>query len=173
MTIYERVYNAILEIRRSVGAVLSVAGRTGNITLTSADIEGTATNDDAAAGFIGEYVEDGPDAPAGLTNDTADNMASISLGAGDWDVFGYAGFILSGATGDQLEASFSTTSATAGSEGFVELEGFAGRDATLYVPVPTRRFKLSAPSTVYLVTKAYFTVGTASSFGKISARRVR
>jgi hypothetical protein len=75
-----------------VAAAIAAAGGSAKI--------GTTTNDDAAAGHIGEYVSSmvpGGTGPA-LTSGAASNITSISLTAGDWDVSGGPGLFPSGTT---------------------------------------------------------------------------
>ena len=87
-------------------------------TAVSSVITGTTTNDNAAAGKIGEYIESIVTATTtGATHDVPANVTSISLTPGDWDVFGMALAANAGATTWTLfRASISQTSATLGAE---------------------------------------------------------
>jgi hypothetical protein len=53
-------------------------------------IPGTATNDDAAAGKLGEIISSNivVGSAVSLTTNTPANITSLSLTAGDWDVWG-------------------------------------------------------------------------------------
>src|SRR5262245_50475602 len=66
----------------------SIAGSGANADITS--LTGTTTNDNAATGKIGEYLESEIliGSHVQLTNATAANITSLSLTAGDWNVWG-------------------------------------------------------------------------------------
>jgi len=139
---------------------------------------GTITNDNAAAGNIGEYIESVIASGSGLalTSNVAKNVTSISLTAGDWDVFGFAGLI--GVAGTTFQFAFggaSTTSATlSGDEFFGYGEGtFTLNSNTIQFPFPTKRFSLASTTTIFLVFQGVFAGSTAKCFGRISARRMR
>src|SRR6266436_3159933 len=67
-------------------------------TITTPNVVGTVTNDNAAAGSVGEYVESNIAfaSATSLTSNTAKTITSISLTAGDWDVSGSVGFSAAG-----------------------------------------------------------------------------
>lgn len=145
--------------------------RTWSVIDTSS-VNGTATNDNAAAGFIGEYVTaTGTNSPG---SGTPSNVASISLTAGDWDVQGSIQTNTGGSiTGG--DAYLSTTSAAVD-------PGFPNNGAylTLNVPINTNvrapigvaRFSLAATTTIYLVSNISYTVSNTNT-GFIWARRAR
>ena len=142
---------------------------------------GTATNDNATAGNIGEFVSATVAAGSAITCTTSvsQNITSIVLTAGDWDVTGTASFTYGATTSmTNQAASISSTSVTMGAQG----SGFdfespaivptATSDATWVLP--TTRFSLSAASTtIYLVTRNSFTVSTMLAYGLLRARRIR
>lgn len=148
-------------------------------------IIGTATNNSAPAGALGEFVTAtvASGAAVSVTNATGANVTSISLTAGDWDVSGQVDFILAGVTATLFQSAISIVSATLptqpGGSGL-------GTDPLLGVPLLTTilsatyeqalgpvRLLLSATTTVYLVAQAAFSVGTLTGYGTIRARRVR
>ena len=139
---------------------------------------GTATNDNATAGNVGEFVSASALTVA-LTSATATNITSITLTAGDWDVSGLFQTNPAGSTTTSLIASgVSSTSATFQTigAGFANVETAnsakaAGVSET--VIAPRTRFSLSATTTVYLVANVTFAVSTLTGSGFISARRVR
>lgn len=146
-----------------------------------AKVKGTATNDNAAAGDSGEYVQAVVDSGSALalTTGVADNVASIPLTAGDWDVTILASF--SGGpttTVDRCLASVSLTSstidATLGRR--TDAVGF-GLTAFAYgwlsPNVGPVRLSLAAPATVYFVAHSTFAVSTCTAWGVIRARRIR
>lgn len=168
---------AVTALQSGVGDVISVAGRAGVVVLSSADILGTATNDSAAAGYIGEYISAlvASGAAVALTNNTAANVSSLSLTAGDWDVEGSINFAGTTATVTGGSGGITTTTATVPTDG---TEAFDGTVTTLLsdtssIALARKRFSLSATTTVYLVSKKSFSAGTVGAFGAITARRVR
>lgn len=142
---------------------------------------GTATNDSANAGNVGEYVSAtvASGSPVSLTNNTAVNITSISLTAGDWDVTGIIHFSPAGTTTvAALQTSTSSTSANRdlGNDRLVGVDFnnlVLSNNATYDVAVPAARFSLASTTTIYLVAFASFSVSTCTGYGIISARRVR
>lgn len=140
-------------------------------------IVGSATNDSATAGDIGETTASAVavGAAQALTTDTVANITSITLTAGDWDVYGNVNVAYTSATVTQSSAGFSTTSATIptdGSEGYNAVQ-LTTTTATGSVPLSMGRLSLASTTTVYLVVKSTFSAGSAAAFGKITARRRR
>lgn len=141
---------------------------------------GTITNDDAATGYIGEYLSSAvaTGASVSLTTATTANVTSLSLTAGDWDVRGAVDFTFGAATSvTNLVGGISQTSATLGAQdSFFDLATAAviptaAKDSTF--ACPTIRISLAATTTVYLVAQGTFTVSTLKAYGTLSARRAR
>src|SRR6185312_13766790 len=159
---------------------ISTAGVPVAAQPTSADVLGTATNDNAASGYIGEYIS--ANVPIGsavsLSTGVAKIVTSISLTAGDWDVSGTVGFS-EGATTTctQQIAAINTadntlpTSPGAGAYAQQGGTGVAGTGAVM--PTGTTRLLLTATTTVYLVAQAAFATSTNAAYGFIAARRAR
>jgi hypothetical protein len=148
----------------------------GNSTPSTAVIVGVSTNSNAAAGIIGEYIESyiALASATGLTTNVAKNVTSISLTAGDWDVSGWVGFTLNGATtSTAFAAGTSSTSATLSTDYFVETFTSAVSGSVQQYPAPITRFSLAATTTIYLIAYCTFLVSTAAAYGRISARRIR
>lgn len=147
---------------------------------------GTTTNDDAVAGFIGEFVTStvATASAVSLTSTTAANVTSISLTAGDWDVSWVVDFKPGATTSVTLMAgSISLTTAThntqAGGSG-IGTEAFIIEDIAANVLAadfsqvgPVVRCSFSSTQTVYLVASSTFSVSTMGAYGTIRARRVR
>jgi hypothetical protein len=140
-------------------------------------IVGTTTNNDANAGSFGQYVSSAVavGSAVSLTTNTAANITSISLTAGDWEVSGNANFTAASATVTGTSGGITSTSATVPTDG---TEVYSGVQVTLLsetdsVTLPSKRFSLSGTTTVYLVGKSTFSAGTVGGFGSIKARRVR
>lgn len=150
-------------------------------TIKQANLVGTTTNDNAAAGSVGEYVESVVQlaSAVALTTGTPINITSISLTAGDWDVR-VLGTILPSNTTNMTEflVSLSTTSATVDTTpGRIASHTDAGTvyngTSTITNAIPNYRFSLSATTTIYFVARSTFSVSTNKAYGIISARRVR
>jgi hypothetical protein len=152
------------------------------ITLRAEDmLLGTTTNDNAAAGYIGEYISSTVliGAEVTLTNATPANVTSISLTAGDWDVSGQVSFDPAGTTqGTVFAGGINTVSATLptapGAGAYflnTDVPGTAG--TANYGPVGVVRISISTTTTVYLVAQSNFTVSTMKAYGFIGARRSR
>jgi len=139
---------------------------------------GTTTNNNAAAGVVGELISSNVVSPGvSLTTATFANITTISLTAGDWDVSGVVG-VTTGATTTiaYINYGVSTTSATDGALGQMgSLTTPATIAATIdfVVSAPVTRLSLASTTTVYLVTRVSFAVSTANAYGVIRARRVR
>jgi hypothetical protein len=178
---------ASININGTVGATTASTGAfttlsaSGAITPSqTAGIVGTTTNNNADAGAVGEYVESTiPSASKiSLTNITGANVTSISLTAGDWDVWGNAYFDPAASTTfDLIISSISTVSATSpsrdtGNQSVLKVLDFGTGIPSSVQPVP-QRLSLSATTTVYLVVVCSFAVSTMHAFGTLRARRVR
>jgi len=137
---------------------------------------GTATNDSAATGKIGEYVSAELlfGSATALTTATSKNVTSISLTAGDWDVSGMCGFTLSN-TSTIMQSSISLTSATqdVSNGAYVRLGAAGTLIGTYQNALPTTRISIASTTTVYVVAEATFASGSNAAFGRIMARRVR
>jgi hypothetical protein len=141
-------------------------------TITTPDIVGTTTNDNASGGSVGEYVSNSATG-ASLTSTVSANVTSISLTAGDWDVWGSVTYVPS-STMSSITTSISTTSATLNpntGDSPTMAVAFSSGAAQSYQPTPIR-VSISSTTTVYLVANATF-ASTATANGVIKARRRR
>lgn len=171
------IQNSALVIADTTGAL----SRSGNGGIP---VQGTNTNDSASAGDIGEYASStvASGSAVSLTNETAANVTSISLTAGDWDVSGIVSFSGPDTTNvNYIIGSISTTSATLDTTPDRRFDAGWGTGGTnpqgggvlpSTHPGPTR-ISISSTTTVYLVAQAKFQTNTLSAFGTIRARRVR
>ena len=147
---------------------------------STSGIIGTTTNDNAAAGSVGEYIVNliPAGSPTSLTSGAYGNLATITLTAGDWDVWASVGFNPGAGTIFGLQwVQISTTSATIGpfsdaTPEYLNEQTFPA-NATSVIPIGTGRLSLSISTIVYLVTYTTFSVSTASAYGYLAARRVR
>ena len=151
-------------------------------TITTPNIVGTATNNNASAGSVGEYVQGDRlvGAQLSLTTATAATLTSISLTAGDWDVTGFVAFTPAATT--NATVMFGCTSLTTNTLDTTPLRFFQQVSPTTAGTVynnsftfglPTCRLSLASTTTVFLVAQSNFTVSTMTSYGSIRARRMR
>lgn len=152
----------------------TIAGQTTLSNVAGNPIHGTNTNNNAAAGFTGEYVESviNSGASVALVSATPKTVTSISLTAGDWDLSGLVGYLNGGTQTLAFQSSSLTTNTQSGNETARSRLGYTTVDPANLVNIPTFRYSLAATTTIFLIAEANFTV-TCSAFGRISARRVR
>jgi len=142
---------------------------------------GVSTNSSAVAGQVGEYKSTtvATGSAVSVTTDTATNVATLSLEAGDWDVRGVV--VTKPAAGTTTTAYLSwisTTSAalpaTLENQGSMSiLNATVPANAPIALPCGMIRISLAATTTVYLSTYLTFAVSTMGAYGFIGARRVR
>ncbi len=147
---------------------------TSSITFnpTTGGIVGTTTNDNAAAGKVGELISSviTNGSPVTFTNNILKDLTSITLTAGDWDLYGNIHF--KGTTAQLLVCGFGTTTATLPDDSAVTYIAGLATAAQLGAPVPYQRVSISGSTTYYLVGLVVGT-GTLTGRGGIYGRRVR
>lgn len=178
-----RVNNSTIASVSSAGvAITGTLSATGTITPAQvAGIVGTTTNNNAQAGSVGEYVESviANASQIALTSGVEANVTSISLTAGDWDVWGICYYqAAAGTLTSEYRCSVSTTSATGVSSNTGLLGLLVGTNAAPAsiinsVQTPMTRISVSSTTTVYLVIQSTFTVSTQGGYGALRARRRR
>lgn len=144
------------------------------------NIVGTTTNDNAATGSVGEYVEAtvASGSAVALVTATAKTVASISLTAGDWDVRGVVQYVSGGTTTSTLlDANISLTTNSSGTLGTTSLARYnssnTGTNPGYGIQVGPHRISIASTTTVYLTALGNFATSTLSAYGQINARRVR
>jgi hypothetical protein len=143
---------------------------------TTSGIIGSGTNDNAAVGSVGQYVETillSSGSLVALTTNTATNIVQLtSLPAGDWDVWGNWCLDVAGASTMSIVTGWiSSTSATQPDLAFQSrLENQTLNNSDVCMAISTKRFSLSSPTTIYMSMLASYTGGTISGFGAIYAR---
>jgi hypothetical protein len=148
--------------------------------VTAGQLPATATNDNAAAGKLGEYVSSFNTYPNNTPATTVwGDGTSISLTAGDWDVTAVLIANNKATTTTDIEfgisqtAGNSTTGLGLGDNWQVLAQPVGSASPTLSGCIANYRQSLSGTTTIYLKIMATFT-GTIPSFGcRLSARRVR
>lgn len=141
--------------------------------------KGTATNDSAAAGQIGEYISSSIAVGAAVPltpSATSINITSISLTAGDWDVSGNILVTNSGGTFTDGQFWIGQTSATLPT--LPNGGGYASFPNSTVSSIPLgvgmkMRISLASTTTVYLSANIVFVSGTYTGYGFIGARRAR
>ena len=161
----------------STSTILTLASTGATFTGETA-ISGTATNDNAAAGYVGEIVTVTGSStslttatPAGLTG------ASLSLTAGDWDVYATVTFQSAATTNVTLFAYGSATTSGAllaipQSVQTLFQNAVVGAGSTVWTS-PVFRYSLATTTTIFCNAQANFTVSTMNATGYLRARRVR
>jgi len=154
-------------------------GSIGFNNTATGGINGTVTNDSAAAGKVGEAVRA---VVTSFTNFAATatwgNVTSISLTAGDWDVTGLLYYQLNGATSagayEVAISLFSGNTTTDHSAGDNVMDGpFPTVALNQSISVPVWRVSVASTTTVFLKALGVYTVGNPRYVGRISARRIR
>ena len=139
---------------------------------TTGGIVGTTAADAASAGTVGEVISSAIVVASAVTISTtvAKDVTSISLTAGDWDVWGnvYA----TGTTVTKFQCWTSQTSATAPDLSLVTFVMPLATSAAVGFPTPLARYNVSGATTVYLSTNCTLT-GTGKASGNLYARRRR
>jgi hypothetical protein len=164
----------------TIGATAASTGKfttlaaSGLITPSSTNgIKGTATNDSANAGSVGEIIANSSTGTS-LTSGTTASSTSISLTAGDWDVEATNAFVPAGTTVMLGQLTGVNTSIALGATGTYQSIAFTSSQGSgSAVASPVTRISLSTTTTVFAIVNATFTTSTCTVNGFIRARRVR
>lgn len=138
---------------------------------------GTVTNDNAAAGDVGEYISasNAPTAVAMSSGITA-TLASVSLTPGDWNCWGDESF--SGGAGTfntvigAIVAGTTVIPSPPGTGAYYDAPATI-TDASPTFVVGTTRVSIAANTTVYLLGSMTISSGTVDGGGFIACRRAR
>src|SRR6266403_1562842 len=148
-------------------------------TITS---KGFADASSASAGNVGEVIESTISTFTNYTTTaTYQNITSISLTAGDWDIYGFGTFNSNTATITAgANAIFNIATATASATGAIEGKtiSYIPQAALLGTSIETCgsmriRVSISSTTSYYLNTQSTFTLLNPQFSGTISARRIR
>ena len=167
-------------------ALLANSATTGTILTATAegapawatDHRGTSTNNNATAGFVGEYVVNQVTTNVAVTQNIVKDITSITLSAGDWDVSGSVmlSYTTTNSTNFTLQGGINTTSATLGAQDtYSQIMVHAGNTGSLTqsFATPVVRLSLAATTTVFLVGFANGGLSSINGKGTIRARRMR
>lgn len=175
--LYASAANVMSELATANSGVL-VTSATGVPSISNGgQIPGTATNNNASAGNIGEYISASvaSGSAVAVVSATYKTITSISLTAGDWDVDTFVGTVVAAGT---IISAIAVGASLTDNVQATELSNTIIYNPLIANNVPafggcTTRFSLASTTTIYLVAAVVFTVSTASAFGQIKARRVR
>jgi hypothetical protein len=148
------------------------------LALTTGQIPGTITNDNASTGNVGEYVVATlvSGSATALTSGTPKTIISISLTAGDWDVDGVAGFSPAGGavlSFGQESISLTNNALNASFPNYASTQWIGPFSSGPIATTGRVRVSISTTTTVFLVANVSYTPGTCGGYGYIQARRVR
>lgn len=158
---------------------------------TGVAVHGTNTNDNAAAGYKGEYLQAVTlrTSAVTLTSTAFSSVISggLTLTTGDWDVCGDVGYTGTSSTITQLEAVISSNNTNftvpTNTYGATDVRDVAistfglstgsmnANNGDIVSPLSCYRASLSGSETVYLMVNNTFTAGTMSAYGRLTARR--
>jgi len=165
-----------LSLPQSIATTSNVTFGSLTFSPTTSGIVGTTTNNNASTGKVGEFISSqiAVGSAISLSTATATNLTSISLTAGDWNVWGNATFSNSG-TASNFQVGISSTSATFPDPSFVAGMSFStfAMTGAFQACAPQQRISLSGTTTIYIVVQANFNTGAVTACGGVYARRIR
>jgi hypothetical protein len=172
------------------GSSVNTWGLVMKMAASGPSFPGTNTNNNAAAGYVGEYLSVSrvrSSATSLTTNTTLDvTAAGLALTKGDWDLDGMVGFTLGATTSASVfQAAISTTTATLPGADTMGVQDSAGQirsqyalvaaviaNDVVFLPVHSR-VSIASDTTYYLVAQSTFTLSTNAAYGSLTARRIR
>lgn len=151
---------------------------TGNFTLgsltfspTTQGIVGTTTNNNASAGYVGEFITSVNSSGTTVSANTPSDITSISLTEGDWLLYGNA-YASGSVNTTSLLCWISATSATAPAIPDYNAITVTAGAGSYGIDAPSVRIPISGTTTVYLSGQTSGS-GTLNLYGRVSARRMR
>lgn len=184
-------YIEIVNAASGNGPIVEALGSDTNVVLTlngqgnsGCSIQGTTSGGSAATGYVGEYKSTIVliASAVSLTSSSASSIVSLSLTAGDWDVWGEAWFTSGGSTTvNNFLLGIGTTN---NSITFIPSDSYSvanyygppvslSANGAIVGPIGPVKISLSSTTTVYLNANCSFAVSTLSGYGKLAARRRR
>ena len=163
------------QVNSTAARLLNTAG-----VLDVVSVLGVNTNSNAAAGTVGEFIS--ATVPSGsavaLGSGVPSNVTTISLTAGDWDVWANVVFDAAPTTTITVESGgISLTSVTLptppATGAYFSLSAAFATGGDNAFPVGTTRLSVASTTLVFLVVNATFAVSTLSAYGFLGARRRR
>lgn len=138
-------------------------------------IKGVTAGDPVVGGYVGEVITVQTASAITATSGTAQNVISLQVPAGAWEVTGLiSGTAPNASIINRLDGALSTTTGSLGTWDMqVDWRGTPATGATITLPTPPLFINSAATSTVYLVGLAAVNTGSPTMLGKITARRIR
>jgi hypothetical protein len=157
---------------------LTAALAAGLAAISSKVIFGVTDGSNATTGYLGEYFEASAASGTvvGWATATPQNVLTILLSPGDWDVAGIIFFSNTSATpATRISAGLNLNPATlpAVEAGRGQLTSIVLNPLGASVSSASIRISINTPQTVYLVGQADYPAGTMTAGGYMNARRVR
>lgn len=154
---------------------------TTNCALTTPAITGFTDGSTAAAGIVGEVLSSSFASAISVTTSTPTQIQTLSLTAGDWDVWGVLQTNPASGTITQVfignvytsSATFPTFNSVATSGRFLQFYTTSIATAGLIASTAILPISVNTTTTIYLNGQANFTVSTLTMSGMIIARRRR
>jgi len=125
---------------------------------------GIIDGSDAPAGDIGEYLEANTTSPFLLTTAVVDDLLTLDLSPGDWDVAAWAAFTVGGGT--------TVNSISFGIDG-IDVIHFSDTAFAMASWAGPQRHNITVTTTVTLRVTGDFFGGTIEAVGQLRARRMR
>jgi hypothetical protein len=153
-------------------------GLVGQTASAARSVVGVIDGSTAPAGSVGEPITSviAVGSAVALTTLVAANVTSISLTAGEWDVYGVLDLHPAATTTiSQVQGGPSATTGTLGTQDqfFTDTHAIPAGLADPAWVIPRVRVRVSATTTYFLVAKATFAVSTLSAYGSLIAIRAR
>lgn len=153
-------------------------GNLAQPTIEQPKIIGVVTNSTAAAGDVGQIISSVvvSGSAVSLASEEVTPITSISLTAGDWDIWGNVTFISAPESNAIVQTGWIATNNTTKPDGAYYAQLVAGGSALLGYNgfcVPSIPLQLATTTTVYLMCWTEFSGGTPQAYGGIYARRRR
>lgn len=110
-----------------------------------------------------------------LVTATAKDIATITLAAGTWRIYGYVDFALAGATSTLQQAGIGTAANTFGGQdtSLTAASSTTTATVTLTSATPWVQVSPAASTTYHLVASATFSAGTITGYGTVNAVQVK
>lgn len=164
----------------TAGSATNLTSGTLPAARSNGHMNGTATNDAAAAGEVGEYIESilAVGSATSLVSGNGKTIVTLALTAGDWDVSCAVSFLPAATTSvTQTAAGASLTTNTLdltnGRAASIATAAQVPTATTIAVPTMQLRFSFASPTSVFCIAFANFTVSTMTAYGTGRARRAR
>ena len=169
----------VLQTGTTSNGVVNISPPISLAEIPTSVISGTITNDNAAAGNIGEFMTAtlASGSATSLSTTTAKTFTSgVALTAGDWDVWCVFDFVPASSTITLLEggpSSSANTLSTTQDQNFELITALTTVSGTITYQSPVTRISLASTTTYYPCAYEAFSAGTNTVYGSIQARRRR